>query len=297
MVEELLSGALKENLYAQTTAEVLASPEIFRTRLRSLLSEVLADPPTSVDMLQTQIRWLEELDDILGETVSTQMSFTHATTRGVTDLEEKTGIWTTQWETVIRPTLDDGVDTATQIVEALKANMRTAGYDLSDVARNQYDELLNAELARIKSVAEARTELNDFTTAKIRQRDMELIPSIKRRGGKANFDNIELRNWFAEFEGGRADIWREAETRIARAAGDVTDAASVVDAFPMPMPVAVTDRPLVMVDVGNLYAARPDAVTNGMFLPDLMAMRPKIGWVESVYGRVRRVGRQTGASP
>lgn len=276
---------------------IFASPELYLARIRELTRAVVEMPIDTLQELQSQIRLLEELNLATGHIVEQQMSATQVYTRDMRNLQSKDDVWQGQWENVIKPVMASGEDSARQIVEHLLRNLRDKGYNLSRQSITQYDELINKELIHIQMITKAREAINDFTRIMIDKRRNEVIPSIRRAGDVPNSTHPEMEAWWQEFQQGRDRIWKESQAERAEVIADISATAGTLDALPLPQPIDVSGRTLVMADVAYIYGAVPDAVTSGMYLADLKMMRPKLEWVNTVYAQARRVSQQTGGTP
>jgi hypothetical protein len=269
--------------------QIFAEPEIFLARIRELTNAVLEIPPDTLEQLQVQVRMLEELNSATTHIVEQQMSATQAYTRDILNLDKKNDVWQGQWDNIIQPVMAAGTDSANQIAESLLRALREKGFDLPRQALDQYTDLVQKQLVRMRLVVKARESINEFSRVMLAERDNEIIPRIRRAGGKPNSDHPEIRDWWQRFNGGRDRIWREAQSEIAESIADTSAVAGAIDAFPVPQAIDVSGRPLVMADVAYLYGAAPDAITNGMYLADLKMMRPKAEWVNTIYAQARRI--------
>lgn len=277
--------------------QIFAEPEVFLARIRELTRAVVDIPPETLEQLQVQVRMLDELNSATAHTVEQQMSATQAYTRDILNLEKKNDVWRGQWDNIIQPVMAAGEDAARQIVEALTKALREKGYNLSQHAITQYDDLIQKQLIRVQILTKAREAINDFSRLMLDERDNVVIPRIRRAGGRPNSDHPDIRDWWSRFNSGRDRIWKESQGEIAESIADTSAIAGSIDALPMPQVIDVSGRPLVMSDIAYLYGASPDAVTSGMYLADLKMMRPKAEWINLVYAQARRVAGQTGASP
>ena len=277
--------------------QIFAEPEVFLARIRELTRAVVDIPPETLEQLQVQVRMLDELNSATAHTVEQQMSATQAYTRDILNLEKKNDVWRGQWDNIIQPVMAAGEDAARQIVEALTKALREKGYNLSQHAITQYDDLIQKQLIRVQILTKAREAINDFSRLMLDERDNVVIPRIRRAGGRPNSDHPDIRDWWSRFNSGRDRIWKESQGEIAESIADTSAIAGSIDALPMPQVIDVSGRPLVMSDIAYLYGASPDAVTSGMYLADLKMMRPKAEWINLVYAQARRVASQTGASP
>ena len=188
--------------------------------------------------------------------------------------------------------------TASAIERGIEAvGAEAPGFDLSLTARNQYDELINGQLLRVRRIAQTREAINDFTQQMLVERDTVIIPDIRRAGGKPNSDHPRIRDWWGRFNEGRDRVWRDQQQQLATDTANVASLAGAIDALPLPQPMDLSGRPMVMADVAYLYGVSPDSVTQGMYLADLKSMRSRVEWTEVVFNQANRVSRQNGQSP
>ena len=294
---QLLDGSLDDMGRGQIFQELMSNPEIFQNRINGYLRGMLDNPPRNIDELQAHTFNLEQINDVLSQTISVQMSLNEALVREITDLDVKTRMWTEHWQQTIIPTIDAGVTASNQIIASLRQNLDIPG--LTTQARNQYEDLLLAESNRIRLTAQAREDLNAVTNTLIRERDDVIRPSIIRTQGKgaANFDHPRMRDWYARFTAARAEQWEKSTAALYDSLNEAVTAAEVIDNIPLPAPRDATGTSLTMADIGGLYSSAPDAITNTLYLPDVMAMRPRKDFVARVHGRAQRIATQIDQTP
>jgi len=291
LLDNSLDQIMKENIMQQT----FASSAVALENMRTMVSDVINISADDINTLEFQIRTLEELNDYTGHAVSQQMKAGQAYTRDFTNLRKKNDQWEHIWDNIVFPLMEEGQKSAKIIVDKLKNDLRTKGYNISDLVRNQYDELIQTNLDRIELIIAAREDVQRFTARMLRERDNKetgIMVQISRGGGKPNIDHPRIRDWWERFHTGRSQIWDESEVKIADNAGKMAQQAGDLDARSLPGARDVSSRPLILADVSYLYQSTPDGITNGLYLPHLMMMRPRTDFIGRVHAQAQRVSSQ-----
>lgn len=292
---KLANGQLEAEISESIWQRVMADPETAKLTLNRVRDEVLSHRPTDLDGLKHMVRITEDMDDFVTHIVARQMSATQVYTRDMKVIKNKDAAWENTWENIVKPILTRGEEDANAMAQHLKTIIDDGGLGLADDVGAQYHDLIDSIVKKASIHAKTRAQLQDYTRLMIAERNViqGRLGPVANRGAS---ETVEMQNWWVKYESGRDAIWRQADTELAETTAEIAGKAAEIDAKPIPPARSVTGRRMVMNDLALLWDSSLDALTAGMYLPELQMMRPKSDFINRNFRQAQRVAGNANTS-
>jgi hypothetical protein len=260
--------------------EVLNKPQLVQQQLGQMIDGLLANPPKTLDEYLVHVRQLQELTELVTNTVDVNLVQAQQYGTRLIDPQQKDAMYEEVWNRVLIPFMEDAEERIGQYAAVLKTQSGLSGGKAAEFEALITENLKHYELMR--ATREAQHEIEE-----------RLLPKKPGRDApKAEHDA-----WWLEFYSERTALWEKARLQLIESEAAILSLGEDVGAVTLPKPFSVFNRELAPIDVSRLYNSIPQDLQSGLYMAELGAVRSRDEWVARVYKRAKRVAKQDKLEP
>ena len=257
--------------------EIFSQPNLIRQQMEGWINFMVANPAKTLDELRAHIRHLQEMTELVTQSVDTNMVMMQQYGTTITNPTAKSTAFKSNWDDVITPLLDGAELQIRRLAAELTANTQLAG-----AAAGDFEQLITANIRHWELLATTRRQQRVLEDNLMSQRPLRGAPRAE-----------ELAFW-QRFYSERTALWESARDQILTNQANLLELGVELQAGPTASVLfkPATGRPLAPMDIANLFGSIVQDVQQGLYIPEMGVFRSRKEWVSRVMARANRVAKK-----